>query len=389
MASQHGDGRVGVAVLGSTGSIGRQTLSVIDEHLDRFRVVALAARVASERFLGQVSRYDPEIISVSEWTPGLRDDIGPVVVGGDGLIAASTHPSVDIVVVASSGHVAIVPTIRALEMGKTIALANKETLVCAGEIITSLAAVRGTQIRPIDSEHSAIWQALNNSPIEQVNRIILTASGGPFRTVQATTLAQVTAAEALAHPTWSMGDKITVDSATLMNKGLEIIEAHWLFGLSYDQINVLVHPESVVHSLVEFVDGGLIAQLGLPDMRMPIQYALTYPDRLKLSTHRLELAEVGALHFERPDTERFPGLRLAREAGIAGRTYPTVLSAADDEAVMAFLAGDLRFVDIPAAVEVVLEKHQPTDVTVDSIWEADLWARIAAREAVTAMRSRR
>ena len=389
MASKHGDGRVGVAVLGSTGSIGRQTLSVIDEHLDRFRVVALAARVASERFLGQVSRYDPEIISVSEWTPGLRDDIGPVVVGGDGLIAASTHPSVDIVVVASSGHVAIVPTIRALEMGKTIALANKETLVCAGEIITSLAAVRGTQIRPIDSEHSAIWQALDNSPIEQVNRIILTASGGPFRTVQATTLAQVTAAEALAHPTWSMGDKITVDSATLMNKGLEIIEAHWLFGLSYDQINVLVHPESVVHSLVEFVDGGLIAQLGLPDMRMPIQYALTYPDRLKLSTHRLELAEVGALHFERPDTERFPGLRLAREAGIAGRTYPTVLSAADDEAVMAFLAGDLRFVDIPAAVEVVLEKHQPTDVTVDSIWEADLWARIAAREAVTAMRSRR
>jgi len=389
MASQHGDGRVGVAVLGSTGSIGRQTLSVIDEHLDRFRVVALAARVASERFLGQVSRYDPEIISVSEWTPGLRDDMGPVVVGGDGLIAASTHPSVDIVVVASSGHVAIVPTIRALEMGKTIALANKETLVCAGEIITSLAAVRGTQIRPIDSEHSAIWQALDNSPIEQVNRIILTASGGPFRTVQATTLAQVTAAEALAHPTWSMGDKITVDSATLMNKGLEIIEAHWLFGLSYDQINVLVHPESVVHSLVEFVDGGLIAQLGLPDMRMPIQYALTYPDRLKLSTHRLELAEVGALHFERPDTERFPGLRLAREAGIAGRTYPTVLSAADDEAVMAFLAGDLRFVDIPAAIEVVLEKHQPTDVTVDSIWEADLWARIAAREAVTAMRSRR
>src|SRR5215217_8919294 len=323
MASKHGDGRVGVAVLGSTGSIGRQTLSVIDEHLDRFRVVALAARVASERFLGQVSRYDPEIISVSEWTPGLRDDIGPVVVGGDGLIAASTHPSVDIVVVASSGHVAIVPTIRALEMGKTIALANKETLVCAGEIITSLAAVRGTQIRPIDSEHSAIWQALNNSPIEQVNRIILTASGGPFRTVQATTLAQVTAAEALAHPTWSMGDKITVDSATLMNKGLEIIEAHWLFGLSYDQINVLVHPESVVHSLVEFVDGGLIAQLGLPDMRVPIQYALTYPDRMKLSTHRLDLAEISSLHFEHPDVERFPALRLAAVTDVA----PALLSA--------------------------------------------------------------
>jgi 1-deoxy-D-xylulose-5-phosphate reductoisomerase len=389
VASQHGDGRVGVAVLGSTGSIGRQTLSVIDEHLDRFRVVALAARVASERFRGQVARYGPEIAAVFEWTPVLRDDMGPVMLGGDGLIAASTHPSVDIVVVASSGHVAIVPTIHALELGKTIALANKETLVCAGEIITHLAAASGTQIRPVDSEHSAIWQAIDDSPIEQVNRIILTASGGPFRTAPATKLAQVTAAEALAHPTWSMGDKITVDSATLMNKGLEIIEAHWLFGLSYDQIDVLVHPESVVHSLVEFVDGGLIAQLGLPDMRVPIQYALTYPGRMKLSTQRLDLAEVGALHFERPDTERFPGLRLAREAGIAGRTYPTVLSAADDEAVTAFLGGDLRFVDIPAAVEVVLEKHQPTDVTVDSIWEADHWARIAAREAVRAMRSRR
>jgi 1-deoxy-D-xylulose-5-phosphate reductoisomerase len=389
VASQHGDGRVGVAVLGSTGSIGRQTLSVIDEHLDRFRVVALAARVASERFRGQVARYGPEIAAVFEWTPVLRDDMGPVMLGGDGLIAASTHPSVDIVVVASSGHVAIVPTIHALELGKTIALANKETLVCAGEIITRLAAASGTQIRPVDSEHSAIWQAIDDSPIEQVNRIILTASGGPFRMAPATKLAQVTAAEALAHPTWSMGDKITVDSATLMNKGLEIIEAHWLFGLSYDQIDVLVHPESVVHSLVEFVDGGLIAQLGLPDMRVPIQYALTYPGRMKLSTQRLDLAEVGALHFERPDTERFPGLRLAREAGIAGRTYPTVLSAADDEAVKAFLGGDLRFVDIPAAVEVVLEKHQPTDVTVDSIWEADHWARIAAREAVRAMRSRR
>jgi 1-deoxy-D-xylulose-5-phosphate reductoisomerase len=389
VASQHGDDRVGVAVLGSTGSIGRQTLSVIDEHLDRFRVVALAARVASERFRGQVARYGPEIAAVFEWTPVLRDDMGPVMLGGDGLIAASTHPSVDIVVVASSGHVAIVPTIHALELGKTIALANKETLVCAGEIITHLAAASGTQIRPVDSEHSAIWQAIDDSPIEQVNRIILTASGGPFRMAPATKLAQVTAAEALAHPTWSMGDKITVDSATLMNKGLEIIEAHWLFGLSYDQIDVLVHPESVVHSLVEFVDGGLIAQLGLPDMRVPIQYALTYPGRMKLSTQRLDLAEVGALHFERPDTERFPGLRLAREAGIAGRTYPTVLSAADDEAVTAFLGGDLRFVDIPAAVEVVLEKHQPTDVTVDSIWEADHWARIAAREAVRAMRSRR
>jgi 1-deoxy-D-xylulose-5-phosphate reductoisomerase len=383
------DGRIGVAVLGSTGSIGRQTLSVIDEHLDRFRVVALAARVASERFLVQVARYGPEVAAVFEWTPTLANGTEVIALGIDGLVAASTHPSVEIVVVASSGHVAIVPTIRALEVGKTVALANKETLVCAGEILAPLVEANGTRIRPIDSEHCAIWQALDGSPIEQVSRIILTASGGPFRTAPPTKLSQVTAAEALAHPTWSMGDKITVDSATLMNKGLEIIEAHWLFGLPYEQIDVLVHPESVVHSLVEFVDGGQIAQLGLPDMRVPIQYALTYPERMKLRTRRLDLAELGILHFERPDTRRFPALRLAREAGIAGRTYPTVLSAADDVAVEAFLAGDLRFIDIPTVVELVIERHQPADVTLESIWEADHWARSVAAEALTAVRSRR
>jgi 1-deoxy-D-xylulose-5-phosphate reductoisomerase len=387
VSSPRDDGRVGVAVLGSTGSIGRQTLNVIDEHSDRFRVVALAAGSASESFLNQVKRYRPEVAAVFAWTPALETLSSAGALGTEGLIAASTHPSVDIVVVASSGHAAIVPTIRALELGKTVALANKETLVCAGEIIAPLAATNGSPIRPVDSEHCAIWQALDGSPVEQVSRIILTASGGPFRTVPVAKLAQVTAAEALSHPTWSMGDKITIDSATLMNKGLEIIEAHWLFDLPYDQIDVLVHPQSVVHSLVEFVDGGQIAQLGLPDMRLPIQYALSYPDRLNLSTKRLNLAEIGALHFEQPDTDRFPSFRLAREAGIAGRTYPTVLSAADDEAVKAFLAGDLRFVDISAAVELVLERHQPVDVTLESIWEADRWARVAAAEAVTALRS--
>jgi 1-deoxy-D-xylulose-5-phosphate reductoisomerase len=387
VSSPRDDGRVGVAVLGSTGSIGRQTLNVIDEHSDRFRVVALAAGSASESFLNQVKRYRPEVAAVFAWTPALETLSSAGALGTEGLIAASTHPSVDIVVVASSGHAAIVPTIRALELGKTVALANKETLVCAGEIIAPLAATNGSPIRPVDSEHCAIWQALDGSPVEQVSRIILTASGGPFRTVPATKLAQVTAAEALSHPTWSMGDKITIDSATLMNKGLEIIEAHWLFDLPYDQIDVLVHPQSVVHSLVEFVDGGQIAQLGLPDMRVPIQYALSYPDRLNLSTKRLNLAEIGALHFEQPDTERFPSLRLAREAGIAGRTYPTVLSATDDEAVKAFLAGELRFVDISAVVELVLERHQAMDVTLESIWEADRWARVAAAEAVTALRS--
>ena len=388
MTSPRDDGRIGVAVLGSTGSIGRQTLNVIDEHSDRFRVVSLAARSVSEPFLRQVARYGPEVAAVFDSTPALGEGAKSIALGGNGLIAAATHPSVDIVVVASSGHVAIVPTIRALELGKTIALANKETLVCAGEIIAPLVATNGTPIRPIDSEHCAIWQALDGSPLEQVSRVILTASGGPFRTAPATKLAQVTAAEALAHPTWSMGEKITVDSATLMNKGLEIIEAHWLFGLPYDQIDVIVHPQSVVHSLVEFVDGGQIAQLGVPDMRVPIQYALTYPERMRLSTHRLDLAEIGVLHFEQPDTKRFPALRLAREAGIAGRTYPTVLSAADEEAVEAFLGGNLRFVDIPAVVELVMEKHQPADVTLESIGEADRWARIAASDAVGTMRSR-
>ena len=389
MSSLRDDGRIGIAVLGSTGSVGLQTLSVIDEHPDRFCVVALAARTASERFLGQVARYCPEVAAVFERDSAPARSREVIALGIDGLVDVSTHPSVDIVVVASSGHVAIVPTIRALELGKIVALANKETLVCAGEIIAPLVDASGTRIRPIDSEHCAVWQALDGSPIEQVSRIILTASGGPFRTLPATKLREVTAAEALAHPTWSMGNKISVDSATLMNKGLEVIEAHWLFGLPYERIEVLVHPESVVHSLVEFVDGGQIAQLGLPDMRLPIQYALTYPERMKLSIHRLELSEIGILHFEQPDTQRFPALRLAREVGIAGRTYPTVLSAADDEAVKAFLAGDLRFVDIPAAVELVVEKHQPADVTLESIWEADRWARTATAEALRVLRSRR
>ena len=390
MATPHpDDGRVGVAILGSTGSIGRQTLEVIDEHADRFRVVALAARTASDRFLEQVALYGPEVAAVYEPTTALRGATRFISLGDEGLTDAATHPSVDVVVVASSGHVAILPTIRAVESGKTIALANKETLVCAGAILAPLVASGRSALRPIDSEHCAIWQALDGSPIEQVRRIILTASGGPFRTASASELTQVTAAQALSHPTWSMGDKISIDSATLMNKGLEVIEAHWLFGIPYEQIDVLVHPESVVHSLVEFVDGSQIAQLGVPDMRVPILYALTYPERLPLTSDRLDLAEFGALHFERPDVGRFPALKLAREAGIAGGTYPTVLSAADEEAVAAFLAGELRFVDIPATIESVIEKHQPAGVTLESIFESDKWARATARQAIRARRSRR
>ncbi len=388
------DERIGIAILGSTGSVGRQTLEVIESLSGRFRVVALAARTVSERFLAQVARFTPEVAAVSEWPTSecaaVEVPAGlSIATGMTGLVTASTHPLADIVVVASSGHAGIVPTIRALELGKTIALANKETLICAGEIIIPLAAAHGAAIRPVDSEHSAIWQALDNVPINQVRRIILTASGGPFRTTPRDVLSKVAAADALVHPTWSMGDKITIDSATLMNKGLELIEAHWLFALPYDQIDVLVHPESIIHSLVEFVDGGQIAQLGLPDMRLPIQYALTYPERVHQSGRRLDLAEIGTLHFEFPDKDRFPALELARQAGIAKQTYPTVLSAADDEAVTAFLAGDLRLPDITNVVASVIELHEPMEVSLEAIREADFWARNMAKNSIATLRLRR
>lgn len=357
---------IGIALLGSTGSIGRQTLDVIDAHPGRFRIVSLAARSLSSQFLEQVARYSPRIHVTA------KD-------GGTGLVDACVHPDVDMVVVASAGHAAIEPTIAAVTHGKTIAIANKETLVCAGEIIMPLARAHGVSVRPVDSEHSAIWQALDHVSPEQIERIILTASGGPFRSTSPADLARVTARDALAHPTWSMGGKITIDSATMMNKGLEIIEAHWLFGMPYECIDVLVHPESIVHSLVEFVDGSQIAQLGLPDMRLPIQYALTYPQRCRTPGRRLRLEEVGRLQFAAPDTERFPALRLAREAGMQGGLAPTVLSAADEVAVAAFLEGKIRFVEIAEVVERVLESAVAGGaVTVEGIAAADAAARRAA-----------
>ena len=373
----------GVAVLGSTGSVGRQALEVIAANPDRFRVVALAARTLSETLRDQVDRFQPEFVAVTDPSLASGHGVKTLSVGNGALTEAATLASAEIVLVATSGHAAIDATMRAIESGKIIALANKEVLVCAGEIIIPLLAKHGTSIRPVDSEHSAIWQALDRTPLDQIARIIITASGGPFRTTPAHALHNVTAKQALAHPTWSMGGKITVDSATLMNKGLEVIEAHWLFGLPYEQIDVLVHPESVIHSLVAFVDGSVLAQLGLPDMKMPIQYALTYPDRYPRHEPRLDLAQLGALHFEAPDEQRFPALRLARDAGKAGQTYPTVLSAADDEAVSGFLRGTLSFGDIPAVVESVLAQHDPATLTLEAIWAADAWARVTARSVIT------
>ena len=373
-------GPTGVAILGSTGSIGRQALEVIDRHPDRFRVVALAAGRNLELLARQVGRYRPSLVAVAA---DAAEGLGPVAVGQEGLIAAATHPEATIVLVATSGHAAIEPTYRAVAAGKTIALANKETIVCAGEVIVPFAAERGVEIRPVDSEHSAIWQALGRASAAAVRRLLLTASGGPFRDLPAERLASVTVGEALAHPTWSMGGKVTVDSATLMNKGLEVIEARWLFGVPYDRIDVLIHPESIVHSLVEFVDGSQIAQLSLPDMRLPIQYALTYPERLPGLARPLSLADVGTLRFAEPDVDRFRSLKLAREAGEAGGTFPTVLSAADDVAVAAFLAGKIRFVDIPEVVERVLASHRPEGpLELEAIAAADAWARARATMVV-------
>jgi 1-deoxy-D-xylulose-5-phosphate reductoisomerase len=377
-------GPIGVAVLGSTGSIGRQTLDVISRLPERFRVVALAAGTNHELLATQVRLFRPDVIACDDFDVAAGDfDEIACLSGRDGLIAAATHPDAEIVVVATSGHAAIVPTYRAVEAGKTIALANKETIVCAGEIIMPLAARSGAEIRPIDSEHSAIWQALGAPRRADVARLILTASGGPFRATPKARLATVTAAEALAHPTWRMGDKITIDSATLMNKGLEVIEAHWLFSVPYERIEVLVHPESIIHSIVEFADGSQVAQLSLPDMRLPIQYALTYPEHTAGPCRRLDLADVGALHFERPDLDRFPALRLARRAGELGMTYPTVLSAADEVAVEAFQAGKIGFPDVAGIIERVLDAHSASALTeVDDVFAADAWARAAATALV-------
>lgn len=378
---------VGVAVLGSTGSVGTQTLDVIADLPEHFRIVALAARRDTPLLREQIARHRPDVVALQR-PPGADFPDGPeLIFGAEGLRAAATVSSAQTVVVATSGHDAILPTIAAIRAGKIIALANKETLVCAGEIIMPLVQQSGNALRPVDSEHSAIWQALQGSRQQNIARLIVTASGGPFRTMSADDLAVVSASDALAHPTWAMGAKITIDSATLMNKGLEVIEAHWLFDMPYDRIDVLVHPESIIHSIVEFADGSQIAQLGLPDMRTPIQYALTYPGRLPRSGERLNLQHLGTLNFMAPDVERFPCLRLAREAGLAGSTYPTVLSAADDVAVAAFLNGDITFQDIPAIISKVLEAHVPEvePITIDAILAADTWAH----HIVTALVRRR
>lgn len=370
-----------VSIIGSTGSIGTQTLDVIAANPERFKVEALAAGSNLDLLIKQVSLFQPKYVSVA--TKQLADQLKihipshvKVYYGEQGLLEIAAGNAADYVVNAVVGSQGLAPTLAAIEARKKIGLANKETLVSGGHIVMKAAKEKGVDILPIDSEHSAIFQCLNGERQHHVKKITLTASGGAFRDRTRDQLKGVTAAEALNHPNWSMGAKITIDSATMCNKGLEVIEAHWLFDLPYEQIDVLIHHESIVHSFVEFKDHSIIAQLGLPDMRIPIQYALTYPDRFESPSPRLNLAEIASLHFQEMDFERFPCLKMAYEAGEAGGTAPAVYNAANEIAVHRFLAGEIEFLDIEAVIYHALENHVNTDAPdLDEILAADAWAR--------------
>ncbi|CAN5458190.1 MAG: 1-deoxy-D-xylulose-5-phosphate reductoisomerase [Pyrinomonadaceae bacterium] len=374
----------GISILGSTGSIGCNTLKVI-EHLSEFRVVALAAGRNMEKFAGQIARFNPELVSCENELSAedlmielhKRGVISPQIeIGEKGLIAVATHDEAGTVVSATVGAVGFVPTLRAIEAGKRIALANKETLVMAGELMTKAAERSGAEILPVDSEHNALHQCLRGEKRKEVKRLILTASGGPFRTKTMDGIENATREDALNHPNWKMGDKITIDSATLMNKGLEVIEAKWLFGFEADQISVVVHPQSVVHSMVEMVDGSVIAQLGVTDMKHSIQYALTYPERKANCLEPLDFTKLSQLTFEEPDGNRFPCLELAYRALKTGGTMPAALNAANEVAVQAFLDGKIRLSEIPKVNSAVMNEHAAVSAaSLEIVLEADAWAR--------------
>ncbi len=375
-----------IAILGSTGSIGVSALDVAKKLGPSVRVTALAAGRNVERLARQIKAFRPRVASVSDEAllPELRRKVGRgptrLVAGDEGLLEVAVGSGADMVLSAIVGAAGLRPTYAAVEKGLDIALANKETLVCAGELMTNAAKRSGSRILPVDSEHCAVHQCLEgHGRPEEVHRVILTASGGPFRERPLATFRKITLSEALRHPTWSMGKKITIDSATMMNKGLEVIEAHFLFKTPYPKIDVVVHPESVVHSMVEFVDGSVLAQLGVTDMRLPIQYAVTWPKRVTTPAPRLDLTKTQGLHFHRPDKRKFPCLDLAYEAGLTGGTAPAVLNAANEVAVAAFLGGRIDFVGIPRAIEKVLARHRTTrGGGLASVLEADRWARAQA-----------
>ncbi|HEX4544265.1 MAG TPA: 1-deoxy-D-xylulose-5-phosphate reductoisomerase [Candidatus Acidoferrum sp.] len=382
-----------LSILGSTGSIGRQCLSVVESLPGRFGVVALAAGANLEELIGQIERHQPEVVSVAD--SNRADELSRLLrekgiarkpeihYGREGMLAVGTHAKADIVVSAAVGVVGLEATYEAVKLGKTVALSNKEVLVAAGELVMAAAKQSGRELLPVDSEHNAVHQCLRGGTHGEVRRLVLTASGGPFRKTPLAALANVTREQALAHPNWRMGNRITIDSATMMNKGFEIIEARWLFGMRPDQIDVLVHPQSTVHSMVEFVDGSVLAQLGPADMRMPIQYALTYPERVASNNVALEWAKLKRLDFQKASARRFPCLRLAKEAMKKGGALPCALNAADEIAVAAFLEERLPFLGIPEVIERVLARTPRTRFEkMDDVLSADVEARRIAEEEV-------
>ncbi len=378
-----------IAILGSTGSIGTSTLDIVAEYPERFQIVALTAGNNLDRLEGQIRQFRPQVVAVltAEDAQRLQRRLGPaapeILHGIEGLIACAAAGETELVVSAIVGAAGLVPTMAAIEAGKDVALANKETLVMAGSLVLAAVSRKGVRLHPVDSEHSAIFQAMAGHRHKDIRRLILTASGGPFRLLALSELHRVTPAEALDHPNWRMGRKITIDSATMMNKGLEVIEAHWLFGLPAEQIAVHVHPQSIVHSMVEYIDGSVIAQMGIPDMKTPIAYALSYPERLPLQLPALDLCALGQLTFEPPDLQRFACLSLARQALQEGGTSPAVLNAANEVSVDAFLAGEIGFLDIPQVIQATLDRHRNhSPEHVDEILRADIWARNAARMVI-------
>ena len=353
-----------IAILGSTGSIGTQTLDVVRAHSDELEVVALAAGSNKERLKEQIREFHPELVSLSdekkaqELKEELAGEAVEVVCGMDGLIEVAGIDSADVVVTAVVGMMGILPTMEAIRKGKDIALANKETLVTAGHLIIPMAREYGVSILPVDSEHSAIFQCLQGEPKKALDKILLTASGGPFRGKSAEFLETVTLEDALNHPNWSMGPKITIDSSTMVNKGLEVMEAKWLFGVDYSQIEVVIQPQSIIHSMVQYIDGAVIAQLVTPDMRVPIEYALFYPERRSLPGERLDFSKLSQITFEKPDYKVFRGLSLAIEAGKTGGTMPTVFNAANERAVAKFLKGEIKYTDIVRFIEKCMDAHK-------------------------------
>lgn len=375
-----------LAILGSTGSIGVNTLHIVRQFPDQFEVISLSAGLNIGLLKEQIHLFRPKLVSVlnqevaSELQKSLAGTSIEVVYGVEGLIRVATHPEVTKVVSAIVGAVGLIPTLSAIKTGKSIALANKEPLVMAGKLVMEEAKKSGAQILPIDSEHSAIFQSLIGHRKEDIRRLILTASGGPFLHLPLSKLQEVTVKDALNHPHWEMGRKITIDSATLMNKGLEVIEARWLFDIPVEKIVVQIHPQSVVHSLVEYIDGSIIGQMGVADMRIPISYALSFPKRLNLKLDPLDLSRTGPLTFSFPDPEKFPCLRLAYHAIEVGETLPSVLNAANEVAVNRFLEGSIKFTDIPLLIQRVMEEHEiKTAHTIEDILKADQWAREKAK----------